>query len=327
MNSSIKPIGGYFELELRKLTEHLYPNALKFQSARAAFYALLEEGRPKCIWMPKYICNSMLSPIYALNIDVAFYDLTLQLDISDSVGIASNDWILYINYFGVCTKLETKLLTRFNPAQIIFDHSQAFYVPPVDCLAIIYSPRKFFGVPDGGYLITSLKIEEPQNIDINSVPRSAHLLQRLNGDIEAGYESFKNAEESLNDCFPQKMSKLTHQILSSLDYEVIKNTRNTNFTYLHSHLKDVNQLELSLESINSPMCYPLLLENASEMRAKLIENKVFVPTYWSEVKDKVSRDSPEHKLVENCLPIPCDQRYKKKDLMFVLKLINKERYG
>jgi hypothetical protein len=325
MNSSIKPIGGYFELELRKLTEHLYPSALKFQSARTAFYALLEAGKPKHIWMPKYICNSMLLPIYALNIDIIFYDLTSQLGVSDSVSIAENDWILFVNYFGICTKQESELLTRFNPGQIIFDHSQAFYVSPVDCLATIYSPRKFFGVPDGGYLVTNIKIAEPQYFDTASASRCTHLLQRLDGDITSGYESFKNAEASLNDCWPRKMSTLTNQMLSSLDYELIKSTRKTNFTFLHHHLKDINGLELSLESIDSPMCYPLFLDDATEMRLKLIENKVFVSTYWNEVKERVNHGSLEHKLVENCLPIPCDQRYEKKDLMFILKLISKEK--
>jgi len=151
-----KPIGGYFELELPESNGHFYSQALKFQSARAAFYALLETGKPQRVWMPKYICDSMLLPLQALKIEIVFYDLTEQFCVCDSVQLSEKDWLLYVNYFGICSLQETQLLKRFNSNQLIFDHSQAFYAPPLDGLATIYSPRKFFGVPDDGYLITQL---------------------------------------------------------------------------------------------------------------------------------------------------------------------------
>ena len=39
-------IGGYFELELPPPRGERYPDALRYQSARAAFLALLLAGRP-----------------------------------------------------------------------------------------------------------------------------------------------------------------------------------------------------------------------------------------------------------------------------------------
>ena len=70
-----------------------------------------------------------------------------------------------MNYFGVCEKVQDELLLKYNSEQLVFDHSQAFFTPPKKCLATIYSPRKFFGVPDGGLLFTEVKIQLPKNQD------------------------------------------------------------------------------------------------------------------------------------------------------------------
>jgi hypothetical protein len=320
MNPLINPIGGYFELELPESSGHFYSQALKFQSARAAFYALIETGKPQRVWMPKYICDSMLLPLQALKIEVVFYDLNEQLGVCHSVQLSENDWLLYVNYFGMCNAQEVDLLKRFNPNQLIFDHAQAFYAPPRNCLATIYSPRKFFGVPDGGYLVTELPVIEPETIDTQSVSRCTHLLQRLDGDIAAGYKSFQTTEASFDDVLPRKMSTLTSKMLASFDYQVIKNKRNANFQFLHENFVQMNSLEIAIETIDGALCYPLLLEDLTT-RSRLLENKIFVATYWADVKNRTDVDSLEWKLTEKCLPIPCDQRYDRNDLTNIVKCL------
>jgi hypothetical protein len=320
MNILTKAIGGYFELELPPPVAHLYPDSLRFQSARAAFYALLSAGKPKRVWMPKYTCSSMYSPLYALNIEIVFYDLTKQLNINDSVTLATDDWLLYVNYFGICNEQERAILERFNPSQVILDHSQAFYTPPLDCLATIYSPRKFFGIPDGGLLVTQIPIKKPTKIDEKSISRCMHLLQRLDSTPESGYEAFKLADISLNDIQPRKMSNLTSRILMSIDYESIRKKRNANFHLLHEKFEPINALKINIKSVNAPMCYPLLIDDTT-VRQRLLENRVFVATYWSDVRDRVTIDSLEYKLMERCLPIPCDQRYREDDILRIINLI------
>jgi hypothetical protein len=318
MNLSTKAIGGYFELELPPPLAHLYPDALKFQSVRAAFYALLSAGKPKRVWMPKYICDSMFSPLYALGIEIVFYDLTTQFNISDSVTLEVDDWLLYVNYFGICNEQELALLKRFNPSQVIFDHAQAFYTPPLNCLATIYSPRKFFGVPDGGFLVTQIPVIKPIEIEEKSISRCTHLLQRLDSNPESGYEAFKKADLSLNDIQPRGMSNLTNRMLTSIDYEVIRNKRNANFHLLHEKFEKINELKINTEFINSPMCYPLLINDAT-IRQRLLANRIFVATYWPSVLERVSADSIEYLLIEKCLPIPCDQRYYYEDFIRIFE--------
>lgn len=149
-NTLTDAIGGYFPLETALISQTLYSDAQCFSSARAAFYALLKKGQPSALWMPRWICNAMLSPAETLGIPVRFYSLDAAFAPADDLQPENGDWVLAVNYFGLVDNLAQSLMERFNPQQIVWDHSQAFFSAPQLGLATIYSPRKFFGVPDGG---------------------------------------------------------------------------------------------------------------------------------------------------------------------------------
>jgi hypothetical protein len=320
INSLPTAIGGYFELELPTGTDFLYPEALRFQSARAAFHALLNAGKPSRVWAPKYICDAMLAPLTASGIEVVFYDIDQCLGVSESVGLAPEDWLLYVNYFGVCDEQEKKLLKRFNPSQLILDHAQAFFTPPKDCLATIYSPRKFFGLPDGGLLSASFAVTAPDQTDNGSVARCSHLLKRLDSLPEAGYADFRAAEESLLDTGPRKMSNLSERLLNGIDYNSARQRRNANFQFLHQHLQHLNDLEIDPDQTDGPLCYPLLIDNPG-LRKRLIAERIFIPSYWPEATTRVQAKSMEHSIIRHCLPLPCDQRYGPENLIRMIHLI------
>ena len=66
-----------------------------------------------------------------------------------------NDFILYINYFGLCDE-NCKTLEKKYP-NIIIDNTQSFYSKPSG-LASFNSLRKFFKVQNGAYLYTKISI-------------------------------------------------------------------------------------------------------------------------------------------------------------------------
>ncbi|MDH4554639.1 hypothetical protein E8F11_05505 [Pseudomonas sp. BN417] len=315
-------VGGYFELELPSGFPGLYPEALRFQSARASFYALLCTGRPRKVWMPSYICDSMLGPLSKAGIEVSFYSINEDFSIKDEINLHPDEWILYVNYFGVCASQQREVLRKFNAEQVVFDHSQAFFAPPLDCLATIYSPRKFFGVPDGGLLITKLPVREPDEIDDGSIQRSLHLLKRLGGPPESGYADYQAAERTLEDCQYRKMSVLTERLLSSIDYESARLKRNENFRFLHKEFGVHNRLKLDVEAIDAPLCYPFF-KNLMNLRESLIRERVFTPTYWARCLPRLNADSLEYELVNNLFPIPCDQRYSKENYGSAINIIGR----
>lgn len=315
-----KAIGGYFGLDIPKGGGFPYNDAYKYQSARAAFYALLLAVKPERVWMPRYICDSMLAPLYKANVEICFYGINKDFSIKENVVLKSKDLLLYVNYFGVCEKVQDELLLKYNSEQLVFDHSQAFFTPPKKCLATIYSPRKFFGVPDGGLLFTEVKIQLPKNQDEASYNRSLHLLKRFADSPESGYSDFQIAEESLKQFEPLRMSKLTEKLLSGIDYKKVKEIRNRNFLHLHNQLKDRNKIVIDSDSIDGPMVYPFL-QSDKDLKTHLITNRIFVSTYWPECLGRVGINKDENELIQSLLPLPCDQRYVISDLNTFLKII------
>ena len=306
------PIGGYFALEDVAAPNQLYEAAMGFQSARAAFSALLSAGTPERVWMPRYICDAMLSPLIDAGIDTCFYDLHKDFRIKSQIGLRSQDWLLFVNYFGTCDVVEQEVLRRFDPAQVVLDHAQALLSAPGDCLATIYSPRKFLGVPDGGLLFTRLRLPLPAQVDQGSIERCRHLLLRADGQLDGGYTAFRQSEASLVDTVPQTMSALSRRMINNSDIEGMALRRRRNFELLHSHFGDINQFVVPTNA-TAPLCYPLWLDYSID-RARLAVQGIFIPTYWSEVLRRCDPGSVEHNLTLNCLALPCDQRYGIEDI-------------
>lgn len=316
MSESNKAIGGYFELELPPSSLIKHNGALRYQSARAAFLALLGAHKPKRVWMPYYICDSMLASTNTAGVEVCFYSLNRDLGIADDIVMECADILLYVNYFGVCFEEVKKVLRRFNPSQVVMDFSQAFYAEPQKCLATIYSPRKFFGIPDGGELCTQLEIELPEVIDSGSEYKMSHLIKRLGGTPEMGYADYRIAETSLDDLEPKQISVLTYRLLSSINYEAARVRRNENFYLLHRYLENTNNFTFA-SKIDGPLCYPYFSDN-TDLRDKLIANRIFIPTYWADVLSRTDEGSLEYDFVDKILAIPCDQRYSQNDMNYIL---------
>lgn len=137
---------------------------------------------------------------------------------------------------------------------------------------------------------------------------------------DAGYKDYSIVEESLSHEPLKKMSNLTQNILSSINYKKIKLTRERNFIFLHKNLKDLNELHINLENLNGPMKYPFLINNR-KLKQFLIENKIYISTYWQEVIERVEKSSYEYYLTENLIPIPIDQRYNLTDMKLIIEKI------
>lgn len=320
------PIGGYFELELPRTSTTFFSGFRKFQSARAAFSALLKTGNPKRVWVPKYICDAMLTPLINLEIEHIFYDLNDVLDISTSIELQAEDWLLYVNYFGICSQKVNSLLDRFNPEQIVLDYSQAFFAPlHHHVLATIYSPRKFFGVPDGGLLHSQLLIPQCAGTDTSSFSRMEHLLQRLGSSPEAGFAAYQRAEKCLDDLSePKQMSLLSERILSSIDFDAVQEKRKENFQTLHHLLKNSDPLLEEINTMDTPLCYPYFSSDDA-LRQHLIKNKIFIATYWHDAGMRLDAKISD-RFIRNMLPLPIDQRYGTTDMERIASIIKQQNH-
>ena len=185
---------------------------------------------------------------------------------------------------------------------------------------LLFTPHaSFFGIPDGGLIFTELLLFTPEMLDTCSADRMQHLIKRLAGSPELGYEDYLRSETSLNDLEPRQMSILTNRLLSLIDFGDARARRNENFQILHKVLGSTNLLQLDAEP-NGPLCYPYFSLTVG-LRKKLLSQRVFVPTYWDDVLPRINGDCLELDLVNSILPIPCDQRYSSKDMTQVLSSI------
>jgi hypothetical protein len=228
---------------------------------------------------------------------------------------------LYTNYFGVMNGTVREVKKKFG--NVIIDNSQAFFARPLRNVPTFYSPRKFFGLPDGGFAYSKGALQVNGRKE-TSIDRFRHLLQRIEQDPESAYNLFKSNEARLNNLPIRRMSTLTHRLMRNIDFKRASRQREENFRFLHNHLKNLNEFSGILErgKINGPMVYPFLRKGNTKLRRKLIKNRIYVATYWPNVYDLVKRNSWEHYLADNLIPIPVDQRYSIPDMGTILHEID-----
>ncbi|HZK61329.1 MAG TPA: hypothetical protein VFC41_04585 [Anaerovoracaceae bacterium] len=316
--SSNKPIGGYFGLELG-VGGFMHSDATLLNSGRNCLEYILKSNKAKKVYLSRYTCDVVLQPLKKLNIPYSFYSINEKLEIDTNLEVRENEFVVYIDYFGVKDKYCEHLSQKYGK-RLILDCSQAYYFEPSKISHTFYSSRKFFGVPDGGLLYTDKILDEEFEVDI-SYQRCSHLLKRIDIGAEQGYEDFKNNDKSLNNQPIKTMSHLTERLLRSVDYSKARETRINNFNHLDKHLRESNSLNIDSNSISGPLHYPLLTED-SGLRKKLIKNKVYVATYWPNVFEWCGEEEVEHKLAKNIIPLPIDQRYDIKDMERIVKIIN-----
>lgn len=311
-------IGGYFELELPRGEEY-HKNAIRLNTGRNAFEYILRAKKYKKIYLPYYTCDVMLEPIKKLNLDYEFYHIdTIFQPVFDFNLIIQDEAFVYNNYFGICDEQVKEVAKKCK--NLIIDNSQAFYAKPIPGVDTFYSPRKFFGLPDGAYLYTDTFLDFELEQDI-SFERCSHLLGRIDSGAEAHFHVYKENSKSLCNQPIREMSNLTHKLLSSINYNTVADFRRQNFNYLHSKLKKRTKLKFEFDKSGVPMVYPFLVENGVSLKKELINKKIFVATYWPNVLDWSNEDSLERNLAKNLIPIPCDQRQNSYSLNEIIKLI------
>ena len=315
----MKAIGGYFELELRQ-GGHYHQEAIRLNTARNSFEYVLRSRQYTKVYIPYYTCEVMLEPINKLGIEVEFYHINESLEPLSTPLLKKNEAFLYTNYFGLKQNCVKRLADVYGE-RLVVDNAQAFFAEPIRGIDTFYSVRKFFGVPDGAFLYTTKKMDQEIEQDV-SYERMSHLLKRVDLGAEAGYMDFRNNDDALCNQPVRRMSKLTEAIFSGIDFEVSKQQRRTNYTFLDNALNASNRIHLALDNEAVPMVYPFWTDDAS-LRQKLIKNKVFVATYWPNVKEWAKEGMLEYELAEMLIPIPVDQRYGVGEMREIIDIVVK----
>lgn len=312
----MKELGGFFEIELSK-GEHYHKNCININSGRSGLKYILKLRRYTKIYIPYYICNSVVDTIKSENISYAFYYINNDFSPMFNKKLLDNEAILYVNYFGLFDQIVNELSNNYE--NLIVDNTQGFFSTPLKNTDTFYSARKFFGVSDGGYVYTEKKLDMNFKKDL-SYHRMEHLLKRRDCSAQVAYNLYKENESQFSNSEIKMMSNLTNSILESIDYQKVKERRFYNFKYVHSQLKDVNQISLPLNKNVYPMTYPLLIFKDG-VKEKLISKGIYIPTYWDDVENRVLNNSFEWSLYKYLIPLPIDQRYNADDIDYLVTIV------
>lgn len=319
----MEPIGGYFEWEFPPAkNKGLHENAVYLNSGRHALeYILQGIQNVKCLWIPYFTCDAVILPIQRLGIIWKFYHIDEKLEIDGNLELGEDEFILYTNYYGIKDEYGKQLAKQYGE-KLILDNAQALYCKTVSDTHQFYSPRKFMGMPDGGFAVTTVPDTSSELSVDKSFDRCKHLLKRIELSPSEGYSDFKDVSRVIAEAPLCQMSNLSKSIFSSVDLDKIKFKRRKNFEYIHKTLKNTNRLQIpSMETFECPLVYPYWVDNGDTLKKKLIEQQVFVATYWPNVFEWVKQNDLEYKLANNVVCIPIDQRYSEQNMERILKTI------
>ena len=315
----MKEIGGYIEYEYNH-GKMLHGDAIKLNCGRRAFSYLIKSRNIKKIWIPRFTCGSVIEPCIKEKIEYKLYSVNIGF-LPDDPAISPEDWVYIINYYGQITNEKIEDLRKKYP-KLIIDNTQAYFQMPIDGVDTFYTCRKFFGVADGAVLYTASTVDTELDTD-ESYARMTYILGRFERSASEFY-SLYDYNNSLFSAEPiKRMSRLTENILKGLDYDRIKEVRTQNFKYLHLHLEELNKLDLIVPE--GAFMYPLYIDNGHNIRKKLIEKKIYIPTLWPDTYDYCNSDDLEYDMAKNILPLPVDQRYGEAEMKMIIDEIQNNK--
>lgn len=323
-----KAIGGYFELELNEGYER-HGDAIKLNSGQYALEYILKARKYRKVYLPYYICDSVLQPFKRQGVEYEFYHINDLLEPAVDLQPKDDEAVLYVNYFGLKNRQAETFCYAYK--NTIIDCTQAFYYEPGNRKGekelrcdTFYSCRKYFGVPDGAYLYTDCILDEeiPQD---ESFDRLIFLTKRIDRSAQEGYADFHANDKALSSVGMRRMSKLTEKMMCSIDYSDKANKRIHNFQVLDSVLRETNNFKWDMDYGTVPMVYPYYVENGAKLRQHLIDHQVFCARYWPNVLEWCKFDSLEYHLAEDLVCLPIDQRYGNEDMERILEIIKQQQ--
>lgn len=317
-----KEYGGYLPLELEKRNEYYRTNTdyevRKYNSGRCAIYKAVKDSHATRVWLPVYLCNTVSDFLLKKVMSVEYYNIGHDF-LPENIQFEQDDIVVWTTYFGVENyKQITEVIGRYQ--NLVIDNTQSFYIPPQKNVYNVYSCRKFFGVPDGSYLISNSFSSPDEKLPYSDSKSTArYLVDSIETSTNEAYsESLENEDRITNEDV-MAMSHFTERILASIDYEKNQQVRLKNYSVYNSILGELNEIKVSKPEY-APMIYPLLVKSDS-LRSELVSRRVYIPQWWKAVIEDYRSNEWERYLSRYVIPLPIDQRYNPSDMEYISKLI------
>lgn len=259
---------------------------VKLNSARNCLRYIIRAYNISDIYIPYYICPTIKIALRKEGIKIKFYHI--DKNFMPVCEFRENDFILYPNYFGICTKNIENLEKKYK--NLIVDNAHSFYSKPYG-LASFNSLRKFFqpnyGIKNGAYLYTNKLLNEKFDISENYET------------VEYNFENIVKNENLLDKEDVKTISETTETMMKNIDFEEEKQKRLSNFYKYHELYSNKNELNINLQKNEIPFVYPLLTKD-EKIGYELEKQGLMIFRYWS----GIPKNYDEYDFYRYLVPIP-----------------------
>jgi len=319
-----------------------------FNTGRSAIeYLLREVISPKNdfkILLPAFTCSSIIDAVNRAGLNYEFYSITdeFQIDIK-SIEKKLDDKlkIIYIiQYFGGYQNQESyDFLKKVQSENIIIikDITHSLYTKHPKFIGfgdyVLGSLRKWLPIPDGAFLcstnlIPDLLIED----SFNGYSFNYFVAQVMKGTYLHNTDLNKNqflrlnqqAMESLfSDYMIRNMTSVSQRYLSSYNMESLIEQRVKNYDYLVEKTKKLSFIKpiFVRQKGQVPFGFVVLCDQRDKVFKYLIDNDIYCNIHWKLTHDCSNTDEVSEKLSKKILTIPCDQRYGKKEMDYIIHVL------
>lgn len=327
-------IGGEFEIDLSTQRQDFVerPDTYYYASGRAALYQIVKSLQVKRVWLPDYLCVSVVEAVKKAGVDYVFYELDDNLDpILQTLQPSESDAILLINYFGLkeLSALELHLSELFPYTVLIEDDVQAYYeFCKCDNRYVSYrftSLRKTFAVPDGGLVYTKHKMSVAIEQNSFSPYKFDAGIMKARRKVEPIDDSkylalFEKGEELIEENYESVMSLDSRMLFDGVNVDAVSRKRKENAAFLLKGLKEQGiKTILPVPQDKTPLFIPIYLENRNEVRKRMFANEIYCPVHWPLEGMKLNKGA---EMSEHELSLIVDQRYSSNEIIKILEIAN-----
>jgi hypothetical protein len=332
-------MGGMFGLPVELDASGTLPpfasdRAVYMANGRCCLVLLIELLSPARVWLPSYLCPSIIAAVRKTGVPFCFYenDYNLRVLPEALAGVLQGDLVVVIDYFGFPAEERVMHQVRETGAWLLEDACQAMLTDGIGKNAdfTLFTPRKFVGIPDGGILVSNRKDIGFEDITLEPPPSpwwmkalSAAVLRRefdLFGGSRLWFELYQELEEGMP-MGPYAMSDLSKTLMNTaFDYASIARRRVENYQVLAGELSHL-ALYPSLASGVVPLGFPVRLANRNEVLKKLYGQDLYPPVHWRFRGLVPAEFVKSYRLLDDIMMLPCDQRYGREDMLRMAGLV------
>ncbi len=332
--------------------QYTYQDSCLVSSGRDAIELALQQitNRRKCL-LPMYTCDTVDMPFVRKGYEVAYYPVGKDMRPNRAKFIEYIDQfqpevILVHGYYGQDTLSEIRKDIEVFQKQggiVIEDVTQTLFLPAhITADYCVCSLRKWFGIPDGGFLLSKTRIKNKPQTKRNDFVQEKwqaltlkwDYLRRIkqeDADLSEMKQYFlaKNirAEELLDeDAKVYQISDYASRILHTVHFAENERRRSENARVLYEGVhplcrKGEIELPLIYDGNTAPLYVPIYIPNREAFQKFMRERDIYLPVLWpiSQYITQMCEDTLY--IYENMLAIPCDYRYTTADMQLIIEAV------